>query len=89
MAKISLNPLVCPQCGADSTKVHDVYYTENSEIVRNRKCRRCEHTFTTIQECEVPLDRSEWALKYASQGSVKHSRKVVKVERIKNGSLNR
>jgi transcriptional regulator NrdR family protein len=83
MTKISLNPLVCPECHAKGTKVEGNYYTDKDEIVRVRRCRNCDHRFTTIQECEVPIDLSQWQVKYPSYGSQKHARKMVKVEQIK------
>ena len=82
MPKISLNPLVCPECGAGSTRVRGSYYTEKQEIVRARRCQACEHTFYTIQECEVAIDEGTFAVRFPSFGSQRHSRKIVKIERF-------
>ena len=41
----------CPKCGADSTVV-DTRERLNSDIRRRRKCKKCGHTWRTVERNE-------------------------------------
>ena len=45
----------CPKCFSGEIRVFGTYYTEEGQIVRQRKCLDCKHKWNTIQELEQVL----------------------------------
>jgi transcriptional regulator NrdR family protein len=87
--KMSKNPVECPKCGKPGNYVWNTYYTERSEVVRQRRCVECGNRFVTIQEPEVPLIEEDWRVVYAAKKSADYKRKVVQLERRQHGTTHR
>ena len=45
----------CPKCFSGEIRVFGTYYTDEGQIVRQRKCLDCKHKWNTIQELEKVL----------------------------------
>lgn len=64
MAERTLYPKPdCPDCGQSDTFVKNTYYTEDGEILRNRKCYFCESSHWTLQQTET-LFPDTWRLEF-------------------------
>ena len=47
--------MACPHCFSAEIRVIGTFYTEENQIVRQRKCLDCKHKWNTIQELEQVL----------------------------------
>jgi len=45
----------CPKCFSGEIRVFGTYYTDEGQIVRQRKCLDCKNQWNTIQELEQVL----------------------------------
>jgi transcriptional regulator NrdR family protein len=52
----------CPECGSRNSVVVSTVNTADTEIVRRRRCRACDHRWYTVQQAEQFLhpDRIRW-----------------------------
>ena len=69
----------CPKCGKDETFVKNTYYTDDGEILRNRKCYFCETSYWTLQPQEILLPpdyRLEFPKKFARNGNHQDRKKI-------------
>ena len=73
----------CSFCNSTNSKIITNYYTDNSEIVRHRRCRDCGRLFMTVQECEVTLDPTLTKVIWASSSDREaRKKKQITLERI-------
>lgn len=54
--------LPCPKCGSRNSHVVSTVQTPDTDIVRRRHCRACDHRWYTVQQAEQWLDpvRIRW-----------------------------
>jgi len=67
----------CPECGNSDTFVKNTYYTEEGEILRNRKCYLCEESYWTLQEPEQRFPDT-WQLEFPKKfGNARDSKRII------------
>lgn len=47
----------CPECGHRVSKVVQTHEQRDGQLIRRRRCSRCDHKWFTVQSPEVAVDR--------------------------------
>ena len=72
----------CPACGHTDTFVKNTYYTDDGEILRNRKCYVCEESYWTLQQPER-LFPDAWTLEFPKKFGKRREQKRITINRDK------
>lgn len=62
----------CPRCSECDARVRNTAYTEDGQILRNRQCDWCEHSWWTLQTPERSIDPEK--LRVALPASFKNNK---------------